>query len=64
MPYDDTVHITYEAREDGRPVSIELPFVIGVLADLCGAQEDASPPLPERRFVTADRENLDSTPAA
>ncbi len=65
MSGDTAVHITYEVEEDGRVESVELPFVIGVLADLREAPEDPSwPPLPERRFMTVDRENFDAILAA
>src|SRR5271157_4639738 len=60
MSDDTTVHITYEVEEDGKAATVELPFVIGVLADLRGAPEDPWPPLPERKFVTVDRDNLDA----
>jgi type VI secretion system protein ImpC len=36
----------------------ELPFVIGVLADLSGMPADELPPIKSRKFVEVDRDNL------
>src|SRR5262249_2322614 len=35
-----------------------VPFVLGVLADLCGDATDAKP-FGDRRFILVDRDNLD-----
>lgn len=37
----------------------ELPFVMGVLADLSGNQEEPLPSLNDRKFVEIDNENFD-----
>ena len=37
----------------------ELPFVMGVLADLSGKPEEALPALNDRKFVEIDNENFD-----
>ena len=37
----------------------ELPFVMGVLADLSGKPEEALPSLGDRKFVEIDNENFD-----
>jgi type VI secretion system protein ImpC len=37
---------------------VELPFVVGVLADLSGQPEEALLPLRERKFVPIDRDNF------
>jgi len=53
------VHITYEVEKGGAMVQKELPFVLGVLADLSGQPEQALPKLKERKFVEIDRDNFD-----
>jgi type VI secretion system protein ImpB len=37
----------------------EIPFVVGVLADLSGKPEDPLPKLKDRKFVEIDRDNFD-----
>ena len=54
------VHITYDVQEGGAIVMKELPFVVGVLADLSGKPEESLPPLKERKFVEIDRDNFNS----
>ena len=36
----------------------ELPFVVGVLADLSGKPEEPLPQLKDRKFVEIDRDNF------
>jgi type VI secretion system protein ImpB len=50
------VQIAYDVERYGSPTTIELPFVMGVMADLAGASESeqASKPVPDRRFVDVD----------
>ena len=52
------VQITYDVETNGAMQKVELPFVVGVLADLSGQPKDALPPLKERRFVPIDRDNF------
>jgi type VI secretion system protein ImpB len=52
------VQITYDVEINGAMRKIELPFVIGVLADLTGQPKNAPPALKERRFVPIDRDNF------
>ena len=52
------VQITYDVETNGAMRKIELPFVIGVLADLSGQPKDAPPPMKDRRFVPIDRDNF------
>ncbi|MDR1362046.1 MAG: type VI secretion system contractile sheath large subunit [Holosporaceae bacterium] len=52
------VQITYDVEIGGAIVMKELPFVIGVLADLSGMPVDELPPLKARKFVEIDRDNL------
>jgi type VI secretion system protein ImpB len=53
------VNITYEVELGGAQVVKELPFVVGVLSDLSGANNKQLPKLKERKFVEVDRDNFD-----
>ncbi len=58
------VHITYEDPYDAEKL-IELPFVMGVLADLSGnASEVAKPDMNDRAFLDIDMDNFDKRMAA
>ncbi|MBV0890889.1 type VI secretion system contractile sheath small subunit [Paracoccus sp. Z118] len=50
------VQIAYDVEHYGSPTTIELPFVLGVMADLAGASEtrEAQKPVGERSFVDVD----------
>ncbi len=50
------VQIAYDVEHYGSPTTIELPFVMGVMADLAGDSEtrEAKKPLDERSFVETD----------
>jgi type VI secretion system protein ImpB len=50
------VQIAYDVEHYGSPTTIELPFVMGVMADLAGDSQspEASKPVPERAFVETD----------
>src|SRR5258708_1757731 len=52
------VQITYDVETNGAMQKIELPFVVGVLADLSGQPKDALPVMKERKFVPIDRDNF------
>jgi type VI secretion system protein ImpB len=53
------VHITYEDPYDAERL-IELPFVMGVLADLSGnASQVPRPDMEERKFLDIDMDNFD-----
>jgi type VI secretion system protein ImpB len=52
------VHITYDVETGGAIAKRELPFVVGVLADLSGMPEKALPPVAKRKFVSIDRDNV------
>src|SRR5438876_12233831 len=52
------VHITYEVHTGGAMKKVELPFVVGVLADLSGQPTEALRPLKERKAVNIDRDNF------
>ena len=50
------VQIAYDVEHYGSPTTIELPFVMGVMADLAGASEtkEAQKPINDRTFVETD----------
>ena len=52
------VHITYDVETGGALKKVELPFVVGVLADLSGQPKEALRPLKERKAVYVDRDNF------
>ena len=54
------VHITYDV-EVGDDIQLkEIPFVVGVLADLSAQPEEPLPRLRDRKFVEIDRDNFDA----
>lgn len=58
------VQITYDVQVGDAQIKKELPFVVGVLADLAGHPDPEQDPLPElkdekRRFVEINRDNFD-----
>jgi type VI secretion system protein ImpB len=53
------VHITYEVEKNGAQVQKELPFVVGVMADLSGQPKESLGKLKDRKFVELDRDNFD-----
>jgi type VI secretion system protein ImpB len=52
------VHITYDVEIGGAQVKKEIPFTVGVLADLGGKQKAPPKKLKDRNFVEIDRENF------
>lgn len=52
------VQITYDVETNGAMVKTELPFVVGVLADLSGQPKEALKPMKERKFAVIDRDNF------
>jgi type VI secretion system protein ImpB len=55
------VQITYDVETNGAMVATELPFVVGVLADLSGKpKEGVLKPLKERKFTEIDRDNFNN----
>jgi type VI secretion system protein ImpB len=58
------VHITYEDPYNAERM-VELPFVMGVLADLSGnASKVEKPDMEERKFLDVDMDNFESRMAA
>ena len=53
------VQITYDVETRGSFVKMELPFVVGILADLSGNVDDPNRvPLRDRKYVEIDRDNF------
>src|SRR5689334_9222522 len=53
------VQITYDVETRGSFVKMELPFVVGILADLSGNVPDRNrAPMRDRKFVEIDRDNF------
>jgi type VI secretion system protein ImpB len=57
------VQITYDVETGGAMRSVELPFVVGVLADLSGNPKEALKPLKDRPAVMVDRDNINEVMA-
>ncbi|MEL6236309.1 MAG: type VI secretion system contractile sheath small subunit [Pseudomonadota bacterium] len=53
------VQIEYDVEVYGAEKKIQLPFVMGVMADLSGKPEDALPPVADRKFLEIDVDNFD-----
>jgi type VI secretion system protein ImpB len=54
------VQIEYDLEVYGSQKKIQLPFVMGVLADLSGKPVEALPPVADRKFLEIDVDNFDS----
>ncbi len=54
------VQVSYDVEIGGAIELKEIPFVMGVLADLSGQPKDALPRLKDRRFVEITPDNFDS----
>jgi len=53
------VQIEYDVELYGAEKTIQLPFVMGVLADLSGKPAEPLPPVSERKFLEIDVDNFD-----
>ncbi len=58
------VQITYDVETNGAMQKTELPFVVGVMADLSGQPRDPLRPVKERKFVNIDRDNFNDVLAS
>lgn len=58
------VQITYDVEIGGAIEVKELPFVLGVMADLSGTPENPLPRLKDRKMVEIDRDNFDTVMSA
>jgi len=53
------VQIEYDVELDGAQKKVDLPFVMGVMADLSGNPAEALPEVASRKFLEIDVENFD-----
>jgi len=53
------VQIEYDVELEGAEKKVELPFVMGVLADLSGKPAEALPSVGDRKFLEIDVDNFD-----
>ena len=53
------VQIEYEVELYGAQKKVQVPFVMGVLADLSGDVIEPLPPVDERKFLSIDVDNFD-----
>src|SRR6187402_2960210 len=54
------VQIEYDVEVYGAEKKVQLPFVMGVLADLSGKPTEPLPPVADRKFLDIDVDNFDS----
>lgn len=54
------VHITYDVEIGDAIQMKELPFIMGVLADLSGKPDEPLPRLKDRKFAEIDRDNFNA----
>jgi type VI secretion system protein ImpB len=54
------VQIEYEVELYGAEKKVQLPFVVGVLADLAGKPAEPLPPVADRKFLEIDVDNFDA----
>jgi type VI secretion system protein ImpB len=52
------VQITYDVQVGDAIEKRDLPFVVGVMADLSGMPEKALPAIAKRKFIAIDRDNV------
>jgi type VI secretion system protein ImpB len=53
------VQIEYDVEVYGAQKKIQIPFVMGVMADLTGDAQEPLPAVDDRKFVNIDVDNLD-----
>jgi type VI secretion system protein ImpB len=53
------VHITYDVETGDAIEKREIPFVVGVMADLSGQPEQPLPSLKDRNFINVDKDTFD-----
>jgi len=54
------VQIEYDVEVYGAEKKVQLPFVMGVMADLSGKPAEALPPVADRKFLEIDVDNFDA----
>src|SRR5215813_7406957 len=52
------VQITYDVQVGDAIEKRDLPFIVGVMADLSGMPDKPLPPIAKRKFVAIDRDNV------
>ena len=52
------VQITYDVEIGDAIEKKELPYIVGIMADLSGKPAEALPPVKDRKFVEIDRDNF------
>lgn len=58
------VQITYDVENGGTVDKKELPFIVGVMADLSGKPATPLPPVKDRKFVEIDSDNFNEVLSA
>jgi type VI secretion system protein ImpB len=58
------VQITYDVEIGGAIEKKQLPFIVGILADLSGHPSEPLPKVKDRKFIEIDRDNFDDVLAA
>ncbi|MDN5870689.1 MAG: type VI secretion system contractile sheath small subunit [Nitrococcus sp.] len=53
------VQIEYDTELYGAQKKVQLPFIMGVLADLAGDDAEAQPPVGQRKLLEVDVDNFD-----
>ncbi|MDX7989784.1 type VI secretion system contractile sheath small subunit [Xenorhabdus sp. Reich] len=53
------VQIEYDVELYGSEKAVQLPFIMGVIADLAGKPEEALPDVNDRKFLEIDVDNFD-----
>ena len=53
------VQIEYDVETYGSEKKVQLPFVVGVMADLSGKPADPLPPVADRKMLEIDVDNFD-----
>jgi type VI secretion system protein ImpB len=53
------VQIEYDVELYGAQKKVQVPFVMGVMADLSGDSKDPLPPVDDRKFAAIDIDNFD-----
>lgn len=53
------VQIEYDVELYGADKVVQLPFIMGVMADLAGKTKEELPPLADRKFLEIDIDNFD-----
>lgn len=58
LPRKPRVHIEYEVHTGGATQKKELPFVLGIIADLTGARKEGFIDYSERHFINLDTDTI------